>query len=150
MLIIFSFNSGDLISRVIDGEDEFIEFEFDYAGLMVLGYLEPEDHKESNDGRCGIDDELPGIGPMKEGSSSDPDEHSEEYDQARPGGPGQSSCALRDMEESIEHFGLTHWYDILAINQDPIRLEKPPRHFSTIVIFWVDQARVKRPIYFGI
>ena len=38
-----------------------VEFELDGEGVLVLGALDKKDHQESDDGRPGVDDELPRV-----------------------------------------------------------------------------------------
>lgn len=52
--------------------DEFIKLHLDGNAVSVLGILNEEDHEEGDDGRSGIDDELPGIAEMKHRTGDQP------------------------------------------------------------------------------
>ena len=43
-------------------------------GIAVLRVLDQEDHQERNDGRAGVDDELPRIGIMEGRTERGPDD----------------------------------------------------------------------------
>ena len=71
------------VAGVPIGADELVEFELDGGRVAVLGILEEEDHQEGHDGRAGIDDELPSVGVVEEGTcerpgDDDPDCHHED------------------------------------------------------------------------
>ena len=57
-----------------DGVDQLVEFQVDGAGVAVLRVLDEEDHQERNNGRAGIDEELPGVGVVVDGPRNTPDE----------------------------------------------------------------------------
>jgi hypothetical protein len=50
--------------------DQFVELELERLCVAILGVLDNEDHKKRHDRRARIDDELPGIGPVKEGPAT--------------------------------------------------------------------------------
>src|SRR5262245_56228272 len=49
------------VRRAPPGGDDFVQLEVDGARVLVLGALDQEDHQERDDGRAGVDDELPCI-----------------------------------------------------------------------------------------
>ena len=51
----------------IKGAQELVQLEVQGAGVPVLGMLDKEDHQKGNDGRAGIDDELPRIRKAEDG-----------------------------------------------------------------------------------
>ena len=50
-----------LVLRLVDGLDDFVQLQMNGAGVAILRVLDQEHHEEGDDGRAGIDDELPGI-----------------------------------------------------------------------------------------
>ena len=40
----------------------YVEFHLDRGAVAVLRVLDQENHQEGDDGRAGVDDELPGVG----------------------------------------------------------------------------------------
>jgi hypothetical protein len=58
----------------IEGAQELVQLEVQGAGVPVLGMLDKEDHQKGNDGRAGIDDELPRIRKAEDGSRHCPRE----------------------------------------------------------------------------
>jgi hypothetical protein len=54
-----------LIVRLIDGLDDFIQFQVNGAGVSVLRILDQKYHKGSDDGGTRINNELPGIGVVE-------------------------------------------------------------------------------------
>ena len=73
-----------LVPRVLVGADKFVEFELYGGRVAVLGVLEKEHHQEGDNGRAGIDDELPGVRVMKEGAGDGPcdDQHEGRHENA--------------------------------------------------------------------
>ena len=80
--------NGDVFLRHILDVDEpvagamnrgyqFIELQVDGLGILVLASLNEEDHEKCDDGGTRIDDELPGIGVVEEGSADEPDHDDE-------------------------------------------------------------------------
>jgi len=68
-------------------------------GIAVLRVLNEKHHQESNDGGAGIDNELPGIGKMKDGTSARPDHDDQNRDRERPGAAENVGClAGKDMK----------------------------------------------------
>jgi hypothetical protein len=55
--------------------DQFVELELERLRVAILSVLDNEDHKKRHDRRARIDDELPGIGPVKEGARHRPQGH---------------------------------------------------------------------------
>ena len=87
---------------------QLIELELNREGVFVLRPLDKKNHQECDDSRACIDDELPGIGVMKNGSSYGP-EHDDQRSQsegpraAAPGGdaPRETLEQLVDMERVV-------------------------------------------------
>jgi hypothetical protein len=55
--------------------EQLIELDLNRFGVAVLGVLNEEDHQECDDGRSGIDDELPGIAVLKERAGHQPGQY---------------------------------------------------------------------------
>ena len=55
------FDIDHVIVRFSDGADDFVQLQMDGVGVAVLGVLNEKDDQEGNDGRSGIDHQLPGI-----------------------------------------------------------------------------------------
>src|SRR5207245_2395705 len=64
----------EFIARVFDCANEFVQFQMNRFGVAVLRVLNQKHHQKSDDGRGGVDDQLPRIGEMKSGASHEPDE----------------------------------------------------------------------------
>ena len=66
------FQINESIAGAFEGGDKFIELELNRLGLLVLCTLDEEDHQESNDRGPGVDDELPCVGKLENGSGGNP------------------------------------------------------------------------------
>lgn len=64
-----------------------VEFQMNRFGVAVLGVLDEKDHQKSHDGRSGVDNQLPGIGKVKNRPGGEPDENNS-YGQNK--GPGRA------------------------------------------------------------
>ena len=62
-----------LIVRLVDGPDQFVQFEIDGARVAVLRVLNEEDHQERDDGCAGVDHQLPGVRKVKNGTGDRPE-----------------------------------------------------------------------------
>ena len=60
-------NIHHLVLRFVDRVYQLVEFQVDSACVTILRVLDDEDHEERDDGRAGVDDQLPGIGVVKIG-----------------------------------------------------------------------------------
>jgi len=58
-------------SSLVD-PDQLVEFELKRLRVTILRVLDHEDHQKRDNRGCRIDDELPGIGPAKEGARNQP------------------------------------------------------------------------------
>ena len=56
-----------------DAAEKFVQFEVKSFGVAVLGVLNNENHQKGDDGRAGVDDELPGIGEVEHRTEHGPD-----------------------------------------------------------------------------
>src|SRR3954466_3683260 len=66
------FDVNHLILRLINGLDDFIEFQVNGAGVPVLRVLNQKHYEKSDDGRSRIYDELPRVGVVEVGPGYKP------------------------------------------------------------------------------
>ena len=62
----------EMVARTAQGADEFVELEMHGFGVAILCALDEEDHDEGDDGRAGVDDELPSVGEMEQRPGESP------------------------------------------------------------------------------
>jgi len=55
--------------------DQFVKFDLNRSAVPVLRILNQEHHEKGNDGRAGVDDELPRIRESEKGASKGPDHY---------------------------------------------------------------------------
>src|SRR5262249_5064413 len=72
------------VRRAPPGGDDFVQLEVDGARVLVLGALDQEGHQERDDGRAGVDDELPCIREVEERSGEPPRDDNGEGDGEGP------------------------------------------------------------------
>ena len=96
LLLAQVFDIHERVSRSVHCRDEFIELEMDCQRILVLGALDEEDHEESDNGRAGVDDELPGVGKMEKRSGDEPDQDDKKSqdERQRTAGAGLKRCDL--------------------------------------------------------
>src|SRR5947207_9005332 len=95
------------VPRAFQRPNDFVQFQMHRLRVAVLGVMNEEDHQERDDGRTGIDNELPGIRKMKGRPGETPDEDNKQRAGKRPGGaeddrrvPGEDAkCIANDAEE---------------------------------------------------
>lgn len=73
-----------LVLRLIDRLDDFVELEVDGARVAILRVLDQEHHKESDDRRAGVDDELPGIRVVEVRPRDKPQRDDQQRGEERP------------------------------------------------------------------
>ena len=61
------FHIDEAVARSFDGPDDLIQLQMHGFTVTGLGILNQKHHKKCDDGRTGVDDELPCIAEMKEG-----------------------------------------------------------------------------------
>jgi hypothetical protein len=84
-------------------EDEFVELRLQGEVVAVLGVLDEEDHQEGDDGRAGIDDQLPGLGEVKGRTGRGPDRDDQHAKREGWGASGNAGGAARQSgERAIE------------------------------------------------
>src|SRR4051794_10078231 len=55
------------VAGAFRGADHLVELGLDRRSVAVLRVLDQEDHQEGDDGRAGVDDQLPGVRPFEDG-----------------------------------------------------------------------------------
>jgi hypothetical protein len=97
--------------RSVYGSDKFVEFELHGSTVPILCVLDQEYHKERNDGRAGINDQLPGIAEPKQRAASSPN-----YDDDHGGSKGGrvSRGARGPLCKTIEQ-GVVMHYSLLSL-----------------------------------
>ncbi len=73
--------------------DQLVQFQMNGSGIAVLGILDQEDHQECDDRGAGIDDQLPGVGVMENGTGKGPDD--DDPDRGNECPPGTEIVELR-------------------------------------------------------
>lgn len=66
-----------VLAGALCSADQLVELYLDGFPITVLGVLDEKHHEEGDNGRTGIDDELPGIAEMKQRSSRGPNKYHE-------------------------------------------------------------------------
>src|SRR5262249_17890488 len=69
------FDGGKLVLGAFYRQHELGKLELYRKRVAVLRVLDQEHHQEGDDGSAGIDDELPGVTEIEEGTRHDPNEH---------------------------------------------------------------------------
>ena len=64
----------EFIACVFDCSNQFVQFQMNRFGVAVLRVLNQKYHQERDNGRGGVDDQLPRVGKMKSGTCNQPDE----------------------------------------------------------------------------
>ena len=85
----------ELIARVFDCSNQFVQFQMNCFGIAVLRVLNQKHHQEGDNGRGGIYDQLPSIGEMKRRAGEDPNEDDEHLPAKGPGAAkhdGRMAC----------------------------------------------------------
>ena len=71
--------------------------------IAVLRVLNEKHHQKCDDGRAGINDELPGIGKMKHRAGYSPDNDNDDRDRERPGSAQNGGRLAREDAKGIAH-----------------------------------------------
>jgi len=66
---------NESVAGRLHAAQQFVELEMKCASITVLRVLHQKDHQEGNDGRPGVDDQLPSIGIAEDRSGHDPEKH---------------------------------------------------------------------------
>jgi len=54
-------DTGHFVSRILGGDNQFVELQLERKRIAILRGLDEEDHKERDDCGSGVDYQLPGI-----------------------------------------------------------------------------------------
>jgi len=68
----------EFIARVFNRANEFVQFQVNCLGVSILGVLNQKYHQEGDNGRSGVDDQLPRVGKVKNGASNEPDDNDQQ------------------------------------------------------------------------
>ena len=79
------FKIDKVISRTFKRADHLVQFEMHGFGVTILSVLNQEYHQEGDNGRGGVDDQLPRVGKMKSGTSEEPDGNNKHSSSKSPG-----------------------------------------------------------------
>ncbi len=76
-------DADEVGARLLYGPQQLVQFRLHRGGIPVLGILYEKNHQEGDDRCAGVDDELPDLRKIKQGSADAPDEDGgERYDKA--------------------------------------------------------------------
>ena len=88
-----------LVARALESANELVELDVNRDRVPVLRVLDQEHHEKGDDRRAGIDDELPRIGKVEDGSGDGPPEDDQNREDE---GPGRPHTARRQVGELTE------------------------------------------------
>ena len=91
----------ELIARVFDRTNEFVQFQVNCFGVTILRVLNHEHHQERDNGRCSVDDQLPRIGEVKCGASDKPNKDDEQSAGECPGAAHHDGRTTREDTERV-------------------------------------------------
>jgi hypothetical protein len=94
------FQTQQSISRAPHDSQQFVELEVNGFGVTVLSVLDEKHHQERNDGRSGIDHELPGIGVVKQWAGDQP---SHDYNRGQHKGPWRANGSGNPFSTETKH-----------------------------------------------
>jgi hypothetical protein len=77
--------------------NELVQLDLDRGRVAVLGILDEKDHQEGNNSRACVDDELPGIGKLKQRPADRPGKDGSQGKGEDPGSSGFPRGDLRDF-----------------------------------------------------
>ena len=97
------FQVDQFVSGGTQGPNQFIELEMDGLRVAILGVLDQENHQEGDDGRPGIDDELPRVRVMKCRTRHRPDDDDENGADESPGAAENRGRFSRKDPECISN-----------------------------------------------
>ena len=68
------FDGGETVLGALHRNDQLVELELNRLRVAVLGVLDEEHHQKGDDGRAGVDDELPGVAEVKQRPGDGPNQ----------------------------------------------------------------------------
>src|SRR6185369_1101453 len=96
-------DADELVARMADGADQLVELGLDRRSVAVLRVLDEEDHQERDDGRAGVDDQLPGVRIVEQRPGHEPDDDDQEGEDERQGLARPLRHPVRCTLEEITH-----------------------------------------------
>jgi hypothetical protein len=68
-------DAGEVVARVLGGDDQFVELQLERQRISVLRCLNEKHHQKGDDGGAGVDHQLPGIAVIENRASYRPYDH---------------------------------------------------------------------------
>ncbi|MNG13535.1 hypothetical protein D3C84_972200 [compost metagenome] len=99
LLEIEQFEPQHRISRFLVDPQQLIDFEVQDVGVTVLRVLDQKHHEERDDGRRGVDDQLPGVVVIENRPTQTPQTNQDQRAHEGLGATGPQSEFLRDFCE---------------------------------------------------
>ena len=96
--------------------DQFVELGLERGAVAVLGVLDQEHHEEGDDGRPGVDDQLPGIGEAEKRPARGPDDDDCAAEDERDRPPGRMCDGRGEVSEELCRSG-DDCHEVLARDQ---------------------------------
>src|SRR6266436_7508812 len=97
------FQIDQLISRLLQRANDFVELQMHRFSVAVLGVLNQEHHQKRNDGGSSVDDQLPGIGKMKCWTGEKPDQDHEHGSSKGPRASEHAGGAAGKDAKGVAH-----------------------------------------------
>ena len=95
------FKIDKLISCALECADHLIQFQMNRFGVAVLGVLNQKYHQKRDNGRGGVDDQLPRIGKMKGRTCYQPDNDDEHSSSKCPSAAENDGGTTRKNTERV-------------------------------------------------
>lgn len=97
------FDPDEIAACALQRADQFVELGLHRGGVAVLRILDHEDHEERDDGRPGVDHQLPGVGPAEQRPGHGPADNDRcgEHESRRLSGPPGN--AVGECRENFVH-----------------------------------------------
>jgi hypothetical protein len=91
------FEIEERVVSALHGADQFVQLQLHGGAVSVLGVLDEEDHEKGDDGRPGVDDELPSVAVVEERAADRPDHDNTESQQERRTSAREMGCLGREI-----------------------------------------------------
>src|SRR6185503_16207433 len=113
----------ELLARLVDGAEEFVELGLHRRAIAVLAVLDQEHHQEGDDGRAGVDNQLRGIREFEDRPGHRPDDdHQHRRDESQWLTGGRRGLRSEPVEETshppetlMQQFGAGQLNDVTSI-----------------------------------
>jgi len=116
-------------------------------GISILGVLNQKYHEEGDDGRGGVDDQLPSVGEVKRRAGEDPNEDDEHSAAKGPGAAKHggrtarknTECVADSTKEIVVLFVLFSFFDLslwhcLTLTSHPVLRTRAQDRESTLAV----------------